>query len=308
MKIVSSNTDRREPADGMGSPTRDLLSQIVHSIPGMSRAERCVADLVRSDPDFAVHAHTRDIAGRAGVSTATVSRFCRTVGCRGLHDLKLRLAKVLAVGDRYLHPPMNLIEVSETVSEIVSTVRNALDVLVEQVDGATLKQVATTIAAAQRVLVFGGGGGSSMAAMEAENRLFRFGLRVTHCNDAQLQLMMAATLSTRDALVVLSITGNYAPIIQAAEIARQYGARTIAVTDPESPLSAAADQVVPFHVPEPQNILVSTPARYMLLALIDMLSYEVAELRGEPAIESMRRIKYQLVQSRDADDSKPLGD
>ena len=306
MKIVTGKTDRPNSADGMG--TRDLLSQIAHCIPGMSRAERCVADLVRSDPDFAVHAHTRDIARRAGVSTATVSRFCRTVGCRGLHDLKLGLAKVSAIGDRYLHPQRELLDVSEAVLEIVSTVRRALDVLVEQVDGTTLKRAATTIAQAQRVLIFGGGGGSSMAAMEAENRLFRFGVRVTHCNDAQLQLMMAATLSPQDTLVVLSVTGNYEPIIHAADVARQYGARTIAVTDPESRLAAATDEVVPFHVPEPQNILVSTPARYMLLALIDMLSYEVAEIRGEPAIESMRRIKYQLVQSRDTDDSKPLGD
>ena len=31
-------------------------------------------------------------------------------------------------------------------------------------------------------------------------------------------------------------------------------------------------------------------------------------MRGEPAMESMRRIKYHLVRTRDADDSKPLGD
>ena len=190
----------------------------------------------------------------------------------------------------------------------MSTIRQSLDALVEQVDGPALQRAATAIAGAERVSIFGGGGGSSMAAMEAENRLFRLGLRVTHCNDAQLQLMMAATLRRTDTLVVLSITGSYEPIIRATEVARQYGAATVAVTDPDSPLSRAADQVLSFHLDEPENILVPTPARYMLLALIDMLAYEVAESRGEPAIESMRRIKYQLVQTRDTDDSRPLGD
>jgi DNA-binding MurR/RpiR family transcriptional regulator len=80
-------------------------------------------------------------------------------------------------------------------------------------------------------------------------------------------------------LILLSITGNYEPIVQAAEVAGQYGGHTIAVTAPDS-----------------------------RLALFDMIAYEVAEIRGEPAMESMRRIKYHLVRTRDADDSKPLGD
>ena len=46
----------------------------------------------------------------------------------------------------------------------------------------------------------------------------------------------------------------------------------------------------------------------MLLALVDILAYEVAAILGESAMESMRRIKYQLLNTRDGDDSKPLGD
>ena len=77
---------------------------------------------------------------------------------------------------------------------------------------------------------------------------------------------------------------------------------------PDSPLSRVATDVVPFLVEELQNILSPTPARYILLALIDILAYKVAELRGRTAVESMRRIKHQLVNTRDDDESKPLGD
>ena len=82
-------------------------------------------------------------------------------------------------------------------------------------------------------MIFGGGGGSSMVAMETENRLFRLGLSATHCNDAQLQLMMAATLTAEDVLIALSITGRYEPIIRATAVADQYGAHTIAATAPD---------------------------------------------------------------------------
>ena len=302
------NPHSAAPAAGNVAAGPDLISQIVRSIPTMSRGERRVADLVRADPSFAVHSHTRDIAARAGVSTATVSRFCRSVGCSGLRELKLELAKLLAVGDRFLHPRLMPMRNGDAVKEIVSLIHRSLDTLVEQIDEDALKRAASMIAGAARVLIFGGGGGSSMAAMEAENRLFRLGIRASYCNDAQLQLMMAAALQPDDVLIVLSITGRYEPILRAAEVASQYDARTIAVTAPGSPLSRAAAEVVPFHVVEPTNILSPTPARYVLLALIDMLAYEVAEIRGDTAVESMRRIKYHLVHTRDEDDSKPLGD
>ena len=293
---------------GIAGSAEDLLSRIVRLRPKMSPAERRVADLVLSEMDFAVHTHTTDIASRAGVSAATVTRFCRSVGCRGLRELKLDLARILAVGDRYLHPRVALTPTSEAVAEIVSRIHRSLDTLVEQIDDEALKRAALAIAGAKRVMIFGGGGGSSMVAMETENRLFRLGLSATHCNDAQLQLMMAATLTVDDVLIALSITGRYEPIIQATGVAAQYGAHTIAVTAPGSPLSRVASDVVLFLVEEPENILSPTPARYVLLALLDILAYEVAAIRGESAMEPMRRIKYQLVNTRDGDDSKPLGD
>ena len=274
----------------------------------MNPAERRVADLILEDMEFAVHARTIDIAARAQISAASITRFCRTVGCTGLQELKLDLARILAIGDRYLHPRPVPQNDSEAMTEVISSAHSALDLLVEQVSDQVFKHLAEVIAAARRVMIFGGGGGSSMAALEAENRLFRLGLHVTVCNDAQMQLMMAATLKAGDVLLVLSITGKYDPIIHAAKVAGQYGAHTIAITAPQSPLSKATADSVTFHVEEPQNIFVPTPSRYVLIALIDILAYEVAKSRHKLAIEPMQRIKYQLVHTRDKVDSEPLGD
>ncbi len=288
--------------------SEDLLSRIVRLGPTIHRAERRIADLVLSDMDFMIHARTTEIAARAGVSTATITRFCRTVGYKGLREMKLDLAKTLAVGDRYLHPRAVPLSAGEAITQIVSQLHLSLDRLVKQVSEQAIKHVAESISRAKRVVIFGGGGGSSMAAMEAENRMFRLGLHATSCNDAQLQLMMAATLRKGDVLLVLSITGEYEPIIQATEVGRQYGAHTIALTAPDSPLAQAAVTTLPFSAEEPENIFTPTPARYVMLVLLDMISFEVARLRKDDAIETMRRIKYQLVHTRDKDDTKPLGD
>jgi DNA-binding MurR/RpiR family transcriptional regulator len=289
-------------------PPPDILSRILDGREAMSRGERRVAEVVIGDIEFAVHAPTNDIAARAGVSPPTVTRFCRTVGCGGLRELKLDLAKTLSVGTRYLHNLDGRERTSETVSAIVSLIHDTLDALASQISGETLLRVARAMHGAKRVLIFGGGGGSSMAAMEAENRLFRLGVYASHCNDSQLQMMMAATLKKGDVLLLLSISGRYDPLVQAAEVAAHYGARTIAITAPKTPLAAAASDLIPFVVSEPEDILMPTPARYALLMLIDMLAFNVAVLRKDAASESLRRIKYQLVTMRDKDDSQPLGD
>ena len=109
--------------------------------------------------------------------------------------LKLDLAKILAVGDRYLHPRIAVTRTSEAVTEVVSRIHQSLDGLVAQISDENLKP--------GRLGHRGGGTGRDLrwwwglfhAAMESENRLFRLGLSASHCNDAQLQLMIAATLS-----------------------------------------------------------------------------------------------------------------
>ena len=70
----------------------------------MNGAERRIANTILADMDFAVHARTTEIAARSQVSAASITRFCRTVGCAGLQELKLDLARILAIGERYLQP------------------------------------------------------------------------------------------------------------------------------------------------------------------------------------------------------------
>ena len=54
---------------------------------------------------YAVHSSNAELARRAGVSEPTVTRFSRSVGCRGVRELKVRLAQATAVGRIYLELP-----------------------------------------------------------------------------------------------------------------------------------------------------------------------------------------------------------
>lgn len=273
----------------------------------MSKGERRLADAVLGDIEFAVHASAARLAEAAGVSAPTVSRFCRTVGCEGVVDFKLALAKTLSVGKRYFSPSAAGGE-GDPAGRVLRNIHGALDTLAGQIDMKGMRRAAALLAAAGRVFVFGGGGGASAAAQDAEYRLFRLGVPATCCNDAQLQQMMAATLKKGDVLLAVSTGGRYLELVKAAEIARQYDAEVIALTAHDSPLAAAATLPLPLRIPESDDILTPTASRYALLACIDILASLAAAAIGERARENLRRIKYQLVTLRDGEDRQPLGD
>ena len=83
----------------------DIISVVRQIGPTLSPSEQRVATSVLADVDYAVHASNGDLARRAGVSEPTVTRFSRSVGCRGVRELKVRLAQAMAVGRIYLELP-----------------------------------------------------------------------------------------------------------------------------------------------------------------------------------------------------------
>ncbi|TIM66827.1 MAG: MurR/RpiR family transcriptional regulator, partial [Mesorhizobium sp.] len=172
----------------------------------------------------------------------------------------------------------------------------------------TLMAVGARIAGSGNVLCIGSGGISSMMATEMQNRLFRLGLSALAQVDGQLQRMYAAVATPETTLVAFSVSGYARSVIEAVEVAQQYGAATVAITAPDSALAKVADTVIQLQSFEDGNIYKPTSSRYALLAILDMIATTVAESRGPKVLENLRRIK-QSVNTLKVDDPKlPLGD
>jgi RpiR family transcriptional regulator, carbohydrate utilization regulator len=71
--------------------------------------------------------------------------------------------------------------------------------------------------------------------------------------DGHQQRMSASTLKPKDVAFAISNSGRSRAVIGAIEIARSYGATTVALTRPKTPLAAAAEVVIPIVIPEDAN-------------------------------------------------------
>ncbi|RUW27201.1 MurR/RpiR family transcriptional regulator [Mesorhizobium sp. M4B.F.Ca.ET.215.01.1.1] len=288
----------------------DIITRLQLMSQDGTKSDRRLAGLVLSDLDFASKAAISEIAARVGVSEPTVTRFCRNLGCEGLRDFKFYLAQAIAIGGQYLSPePLSRDAREQRIaSAITEAAISAIQRASESLDMTTLVGVAARIATSGNVLCIGSGGISSMMATEMQNRLFRLGLPVLAQIDGQLQRMYAAVATPETTLVAFSVSGYARSVIEAVQVAQQYGATTVAVTAPDSALAKAADTVIHLQSFEDGNIYKPTSSRYALLAIIDMIVTSVAETRGPKVLENLRRIK-QSVNTLKVDDPRlPLGD
>ncbi len=297
-------------ADRPPAPFDDIISRLRDVRGRMKPAEQRVADVVLGDVEFAVHASNSKLAEQAGVSEPTVTRFCRSLGCDGVRDFKLRLAQSLAVGTIYFREPPPVQENSTLPywNEVFYEAGQAIRLAERQLQETAVRSAVEILAKAKRILIFGLGGGSTALAQDTQYRLFRYGLAVTAYSDTYLMRMVASTLGPDDAVVVLSATGRTPEVLDAANIARQYHAKVVAITRPATALAAAADVAMTIDVPEISDVLKPTASRFAFMVAIDLLATGVAYQLGLEAQENLRRIKYNLMNIREGKVLEPLGD
>lgn len=288
----------------------DIITRLQMMTQDGSKSDRRLAALVLTDLDFASKAAISEIAARANVSEPTVTRFCRNLGCEGVRDFKFWLAQAIAIGGMYLMPTPLSRDVREQriAAAITNSATQAIERTAAALDMSTLMSVSELVSTSKHILCIGSGGTSSMMATEMQNRLFRLGLSVVAQVDGQLQRMYGAVATPETTVLAFSISGYAKSIVDTVVLARQYGARTIAITGPGSALAKASEIVIPFQHMEDSNIYKPTSSRYALLTIVDMLATATAEARDSKVLESLRRIKQSLNTLKVDDPRLPLGD
>ena len=288
----------------------DIISNLKSRSGALPARERKVAGYVRENLDRISSMTIAELAKACDVSTPTVVRFCRSMGCDGFREFKIRLAQNLAVSLQYLVIDPHETQRSDAgnIDRIIGALSATVNIMRTQVNHEALSQAADVLGQARSVVVGGVGGGASMLAEEAANRLFRLGLPAVAVSDSYLLQMRAATLRTRDVLFLISASGEASGMLSAAEIANGYGAATLAITKSASRLSELAQTAISLDLPEDPDVHKPTASRYAYLVLIDALAMSVAQIQPGRTTENLRRIRASLTAFHGRTGPQPLGD
>jgi len=255
--------------------------------PSLKAALQKVASLILSQPEMAIYASVNEVAAAAGVSEATVMRFCRILGYKGFQDFKISLARELVV------PPPRLPEdggPTALVRWIFKANLAALEETLEVVEMRQLLQAGELLGNCRR-LIIGGFRGAALAAQYAAIRFAPLGLDLRCFTETYQMVIGAALLGREDALLAISHSGSAQGILASARVAKDSGARVLAITsNPLAPLSRMADLVLLTagrEIPAAPDCLAAFLSQ---ISIIDSLANLMQQARPDEARANLAKI------------------
>lgn len=287
----------------------DVISRIRQSEGTLSKREQLVAEFVLSNLERVTTLSQLEIANEAGVSVATVNRFCLALGCSGFRDFTIRLAQSVAVSLQYMGgPSRDDSESEQLVTQVFSALIDSLTLVRTQLDSHSIQQAIDVLAECRRVAFIGVGGGSANVAREGANRFFRLGIPAEAHADGYLQRMLSSTFEKGDVVFAISSSGQAAELLDSVAIAKQYGAQTICLTRTGSDLAYSTDIAIAVDLPEDQDIYKPSASRLVFMAIVDVLAAGAARRHPEQVKEYLRRIRTSLVSLSMDTGPRPIGD
>lgn len=277
---------------------QNLVNVITDALPGLNKSERKVAEAILSDPESATGSSIASLAKRANVSEPSVNRFCKRFNTAGFPDFKLKLAKSLVSGVRFVNRNVDPNDTVESYTpKIFDSTINDLALIRDSIDHSVVNAVVDQLIQAKRVYFFGLGTSGSVAR-DAENKFFRFNLPVSFHDDVLMMRMLASTGSAGDVFFVISHTGRTKEIIDIAEIASNNGATVIALTSSSSPLTAVNSIALEVDVPENTDEYMAMTSRIVHLVVLDVLATGFTLRRGPDFLPHLEKIKNSLKPTR----------
>lgn len=273
-----------------------MLSRIETLKDQMRRSERKVADCVLARPHEVINDSIATLASKADVSEPTVMRFCRTIGCSGFQEFKLKLAQSLVSGVPYVHSGVAPDDgPQELITKIFESAAASLLRTRSQLDPQRVGQAVDLLSHVRRLEIWGHGA-SGIVALDAQHKFFRLGPPVVAYTDAHIHAMSAALLEPGDAIIAVSHSGRSKELVASTRLARESGAAVIAITAADSPLAQTATVTLSPAVEEDTGSYIPMSSRIVDLAIIDVLAVGVALRRGPELAQRLEKTKRILTE------------
>ncbi len=209
------------------------LSRIRQYYDSLGAAERRVADFVLEDWKRVVDMPVSEIAKFTDSSQATVVRFCRSIGFKGLAEFKMSLSSGRLSPDANVFA-MDGTEPDNVVARMISAFnKGAIDDATSTLDMDLLSRAADTLDRTRQdqsrqviVVAEGGSGCSARCAFEVFTHI---GVPCFMVEDAMYQMLLISRLRKGDVALAISHSGSERNTVESASEARRVGATVISM-------------------------------------------------------------------------------
>ena len=217
-----------------------IIDTIYSELSTMSASDQKIAQVVLKQPEQVVNYTISKLATEAGVSDASVTRFCHNLNLTGFHDLKIQLAQnatesvsLQNMSRDDASANLELIEKNK-VAEIKATLENVTEAKLDRV---------LRLLTESRIVQVSAEGDTYPVAADAVYTFNQIGLlAIDSGGTIETAIAQTMNLNKKDCLLVISNSGEAAGIIKQIKVAKQKGMQVIAITNrADSPIALLAD-------------------------------------------------------------------
>lgn len=262
----------------------------------LGTAEKKIADWILKNPGKIISLSIVELAEQCKCSEATIVRFSRKIGLEGYQDLKISLA---SESNTTVSTTISAQDSAITMfDKVCNEIYCSLELTKKALDPDRLAAAASAICSASKIVVFGLGNSASVA-LDASHKFIRAGLNALAYSDNHMQMIAASHLSDSDAVIAVSHSGSSKDIVDALKIAKEHGAKTIAITNiGKSPIDKYADLVLHTSSSETAYSILALNSRIAQLAIVDTLYYYVVYNLSDKALESIKETERSLMSKK----------
>ena len=229
----------------MDNPTnqeRGALAIISDAQPKLKGSAQKAAQFILNAPRETINLTITELAGRVGVSEASIVRFAQALGYSGFHALKISLAEDLVSPMLLVHEDLTPDDdPASAVQKAMTAGMRSLEDTARILELPVLEAAVEAICNARHIGIFASGN-SIPLAMDLNFRLTKIGLYSRFSLDPTTQEMYASLTTPEDVAIGISHTGSSKDTVYALELAKERGARTVCITNhSESPLVRYSD-------------------------------------------------------------------
>lgn len=281
----------------MPEPTKDVFSRIIDAYCTLSRSETSLADYVLHHKYQIAQSSVSELATACGVSIATVTRFCRSIGCGSFRNFKYEAAQAtFSDANKPAEEDIDLYgeiapddSIEQKSMKLYNVGKQALSQTLDQLDYPRIDQAVALLGQARNVYCFGQGN-SSIVAMDAWGRFASIAPNFHWVPDSHLQADTAAILGKDDVVLYFSFSGMTRELSEVGQLLQKTEAKLILVTRfPTSPGAAYADILLICGADESTRQQGSIAAKISQLFLIDILYNEYCARRLDYTNENRQK-------------------
>ncbi|MCP0886678.1 MurR/RpiR family transcriptional regulator [Ligilactobacillus sp. WILCCON 0076] len=222
----------------------DSIIDVIYShLSGMTQTDEKIAQLILDNPKTIVDYTISELADKAEVSAASVSRFCKNLQLAGFHQLKIEIARVSENKASY-YKNFAIDSIQKALSNIADNKKAEVTRTLSSIETREIKLILKLLNNC-RILQVAAEGNTYPVAADAIYRFNQIGRLAIGAESWQTAIGQTLNLGKKDVLLIISNSGESKTLLKQISIAQKNNMKIIAITNrSDSPIALKAD----FHI------------------------------------------------------------